>query len=51
MASRPMATSASPPPWAAAVSPSKKLRLIPAEEDYALARIFKGLLGTTVSVL
>jgi hypothetical protein len=31
--------------------PVKKLRLIPAEKAYALARKLQGLFGTTVSVL
>jgi hypothetical protein len=31
--------------------PVKKLRLIPAEDAYAMARHFQGLKGTTVSVI
>jgi len=31
--------------------PVKKLRLIPAEKPFALARNFQGRFGTTVSVL
>jgi hypothetical protein len=31
--------------------PVKKLRLIPAEKAYAMARKLQGLFGTTVSVL
>ena len=31
--------------------PVKKLRLIPAEKAYALARHFQGTKGTTVSVI
>jgi hypothetical protein len=32
-------------------NPVKKLRLIPAEKAFALARKFQGRFGTTVSVL
>ena len=32
-------------------NPLKKLRLIPAEKAFALARKFKGRFGTTVSVI
>jgi len=31
--------------------PVKKLRLIPAEDAYAMARYFQGTKGTTVSVI
>ena len=50
LASRPMAMSASTP-MGRRGKPVKKLRLIPAEKAFALARKFQGRFGTTVSVL
>jgi len=46
-----MAMSASPTPMGRRGKPVKKLRLIPAEKAFVLARKFHGRFGTTVSVL